>query len=346
MSNKKKDRDLEEIEFDETLTLPLLMQSLNVNKFSEKMITTRKQVEFIKTLIIDSHKDIIKDVKINKPIIHKIDKQNKSLVIALADTHFGEKTKNFNMDTADKMVDDLFDSALDAIDPSYDEITIVMLGDMVEGDGNIFSSQAYHMEETVMEQIRRCKNAIVRNAHKCSSLLKNGKVNIYGIPGNHGQKRGANVYDDTFSYDTCVYVGLFDIIETTKKYGKLNNVNVSFPLDSEESYTVDVKGWKFGLQHILPKNLLTPAGQMKIMSKLLNDKIDAVLTGHTHNATFTNIGKIKVMRVGCMPGPNSYSRNLNIPNDSPTQLYFTTTKDCLAKDINIHDLSKLLIKRA
>ena len=74
---------------------------------------------------------------------------NKSLVILLSDIHWGKKTKTFNMQVASDRIFSIPYYLAGQELPEFDEIVLVLLGDLVEGEG-IFEHQSNIIEAPVI----------------------------------------------------------------------------------------------------------------------------------------------------------------------------------------------------
>jgi predicted phosphodiesterase len=263
----------------------------------------------------------------------------------LFDNHFGKKTKlpdgrggykiSYDLNIAKKRMDACFDEMFKLCDSvgkdEVNEVNVFIGGDNCEGDGYIYSTQLEELEEKIYGQMIAYTDRILVNIERIQRFFnkKNLKINLYCVPGNHGENRfhgnAKNPIKD--NYDTGTYMYLELILKGLQQRGAYTNVNISYPYETE-ALVCNVKGHDFYTTHILPENLMAYQANKKVNSWNLNfgGNIKVVLSGHYHTTCYVTQGKVAVIRVGCLDGPSNYSRNLGIIDGSPEQLTFLTTK--------------------
>lgn len=264
---------------------------------------------------------------------------NNALIISLFDTHYGEEIKKdgvikYNFDIADKRIrkyiKDVIKYYLDNKD-SIDEIYLVLGGDNIDGDGTVYPHHIQEIEEGFNKQIDRYIKIMTEVIEHLSTILKNKKLHIIAVAGNHGSnKRNTISHPIKDNYDTGIYLFLSTYIDKAKlQYKDLLNVFINFSYD-EEYYNFNVKGWNFQARHKLPKNFSTPSAKVLVHGWRELHNIDCILTGHYHDGAIANIGKTKVVRTGSLVGTNDYSEHLGLFGDSE-QTLLLVDKDNLIK---------------
>jgi len=311
----------------------------NFDKISERIEHNRSYEKRFRALLCDAHSSIIERCK-KTTIVPSTNNRLQTLVIGLSDLHFG-KGGDFSMDIAKQMVNSITMEALNTLSPSFDEIVISLVGDLVEGDGNIFNSQAFVMEDRIMNQVNQCKASLMEMITTLAKNHPDKKIRIYGVPGNHGEKRGGGLSDPMNNYDTAIYMGLEDMITLLKSLNVIKDVSIDYPKDNVCFINFKVKGWNFTAKHEFARNIMAPSGASKIMAEHINNKTNLILTGHHHTSAYTTVGPVHYIRIGCLPGADEYALNLGLLVDEPRQVMFVTTSESIVDNYRTPSLAKI-----
>jgi len=265
------------------------------------------------------------------------DIDKRALIINIFDVHFGKVfEKNgtiiFDIEKARTLVDSLFDNAILTIkflgEQAFDEVVVVFGGDLLEGDGSIFSFQKAMIEESIVSQIMASVDCFLRNIIKLQRLFPHCKIRIYGVPGNHGQSRTQEklFHPIKDNYDTQVYILLEKMIEFAKQnYNDIKNVDIQYATEKPD-IVFNVKGWNFGAIHEMKRNLYTPTSKVSILGLALSDKVDVILTGHFHDTMVVTAGKARVIRNGSFLAQDQFARSLLIPEGYSEQTIIVVHK--------------------
>lgn len=305
----------------------------------------------IKRRLLDSFQEIFENTQKELNISYITDNKStvndkKALILNIFDSHFGKLIQKgqkqvYNMNIASKRLTKIFDEAMLHIQnnkqESYDEIYVVLGGDHVEGDGSTYPSQVREMEEGILEQVIRFNRSILENIHRLSLFMgKKGKVSVICVPGNHGiSKANKSMHPVLDNYDTGIYMSIWSYVSMAKTTSKLlENVEVFFPANVDY-INFNVKNWKVQVRHKLPKNFGTPSVQNKVYGWAQGHDIDMLLTGHFHDAAMANIGKTKVVRVGCLPGGDDFAESLGLFGNAEQTMIVTSSQKLIDKYIPI-----------
>lgn len=240
-----------------------------------------------------------------------IKSNNRSLVLMISDVHWGKKAKTFNMDIADQRILSIPEILYNRILPDFDEIVVLLLGDLVEGE-DIHSSQNSVNEAPTITAYKRGTRTIWRFLLLLKELF-NVPIRVETDPGNHGrQSKSAN---PKTNWDNAIYESLAMISEFSGEEGIFINVNL------EDFCVVEVKNKKILLSHKGVKHAGTPAMTSKIGGWAISKDIDIVAHGHWHSYAFDSyIDKLRISN-GSVVGPDDLAESM-AKEDPPRQAYF------------------------
>jgi predicted phosphodiesterase len=108
-------------------------------------------------------------------------------VLLLADWQLGKKTPSYSTEVTRQRVEHLFDQVilyLQRHPVAVETIHVLMLGDLVEGDGAIFKGQAHEIDSSLFVQVFTVANLLVNGLRRLLSVVPT--VHAEGIAGNHG----------------------------------------------------------------------------------------------------------------------------------------------------------------
>ena len=275
----------------------------------------------------------------------------KTIIYPFFDWHFGEiirrKLKqnyqiihSYNFEESHKRMDRYVSEGIKYMQSfpkgTFDEIVFALGGDLADGNGNIYTGQVRHLQAQFWTQFFEVFKSIRRQIYRLQDVFGTVvPINIYSVPGNHGESRGVISDPLEDNLDTSVARLLNDWIQDQK----VKNVKIEYD-ETSPMIDFEVKGHKFAMVHEMPTNLLTPAAKNKIKTISIDRNPEVVLTGHIHEMTITKEGKTKVVRVGGAPGPNAYSETLYIPYGAAEQTIIVASKERALENIMPINLSK------
>jgi hypothetical protein len=235
----------------------------------------------------------------------------RSLVIVISDVHWGKKTKRFNMEIASQRILSIASTLWNTDLPEFDEIVVLLLGDLVEGE-DVFAHQQSVIEAPVIAAHKKGTETI----WKLLLTLKD----LFGVPvrvecayGNHG--RMSKTAHPSSNWDNAIHSSLAMISQFSKKPG----IQVNLCLD--EFNLIDIKGVKTLLLHEAPKNLSTPTTLLKFSGWIISKDIDLLVSGHWHNFGVDKyLGRTRIAN-GSVPGADDLAEKI-AREDPACQAYF------------------------
>lgn len=245
--------------------------------------------------------------RVRKPLKSK----KRSLVIVISDVHWGKKTDSFNMDEANRRILSIVDHLLADDLPEFDEIVVVLLGDLVEGE-DIFATQANLIEAPVITAHKQGTEIIWKLLLSLRDAF-NLPVRVECAPGNHG--RQSKTAHPASNWDNAIAQSLSLIL----KYS--NEKNIKINLNLKEFNTIEVKNCRILLNHKGIKHVGTPAMFSKLAGWIISKDIDVLIHGHWHNTAMdTYLGRTRISN-GCVPGGDNLGEQI-AREDPARQVYF------------------------
>jgi len=197
------------------------------------------------------------------------------------------------------------------------KVVVSYLGDMVEGDGNIYPGQSYHCQMSVMEQVKQTAEAESQWIEFLASYMD--EVEIFCVDGNHGKVGGKySKSNPNDNWDSLFYYLLKMRIQHLK--------NVKIFISGSPSMLVQHGDFKFLYIHgdiIRGGSGIPFCGAERLAGKvsdLYNMVIDYVFSAHHH--TPAQFGKVYMN--GSMVGGSDLSINKMSVSGRPSQnmMYF------------------------
>ena len=153
-----------------------------------------QQTEELVEAVYRAAKDAAVGMKIPAVPAPKPDKRKgkrEVAVVQLSDWQLGKKSVDYDIDTAAKRLNLLAEKVQRVVeiqrkDHPVDTVKILLTGDLVESDGNIFPGQAYEVEAGgLYVQIFRGAEMLAQFVRAMAALFP--QVEVYGAIGNHGR---------------------------------------------------------------------------------------------------------------------------------------------------------------
>jgi hypothetical protein len=125
------------------------------------------------------------------PVPDKRKGRREVALVQLSDWQLGKKSADYDIDVAAKRIGLLAEKVKRVVeiqrkDHAVDEIVILLTGDLVESDGNIFPGQAFEVEPGGLYlQIFRGAEILAQFVRAMAALFPT--VRVYGAIGNHGR---------------------------------------------------------------------------------------------------------------------------------------------------------------
>lgn len=222
-----------------------------------------------------------------------------SLIVMLADLHTGQTFDSpfgqYNTDILKKRMSQLLNKTIE-IGKRHNSVmvNVVLLGDQISG--NIHNTIQVSNRENVIEQIKVASEVITSF---CTELAKNfGFVNIYEVAGNHSRlvsNKELAVHDERLdNLITWIIKQMTLHIDNIKVHDDIDN-----RIDSGIS-TFELYGKEYVAVHgdydVLNK---TGVGNLSMM---LGKIPYAILNGHNHFPSNTDVNGVKVIQGGSMAG--------------------------------------------
>lgn len=267
-------------------------------------------------------------------------KDKKTMVIIFSDDHFGKKVfrqKNnepdvvFNIKIAEERIDFFMNKAYGVLskDKNIDRVVFALVGDHIEGDGNIYPNQIVEMETSAVKQMESFVNVFMKHLIQVSNFVNT--IDIYSVPGNHGSIRGRYNSDSRNNWDTHIAVQIKNNVAFAQKMGylKKKNIYVEYVDDlipERMSLNFTVRGWTVHLEHILPANLTTPSGDLKVKIIKENTYPDIIITGHFHYEMLVSNGNTTVIRSGSLCGYDEFAYRVKLAYSPAVHQFFVCSE--------------------
>lgn len=245
-----------------------------------------------------------------------------SLCLLLSDLHIGRRI--VDQSTRERIYDiqiglervraipDKILSNLPKEPGKYDELVLLILGDIVDGE-DIFPGHAQQIQQSAEGQTSETVRALWHTVLSLSKIFP--IVRIATAPGNHGRFGASN-------WDNVVYRQLEILIDSSDRE------NISIKNRYEKFNIVNVKGHKGLLRHSAPAQADTAAARARLGGWNDIHNFDFLSFGHFHHwGIFTWNGK-PIFRNGSLMGADDYAEELAV-SDVPCQLIFGVTEETL-----------------
>jgi predicted phosphodiesterase len=295
-------------------------------------------------------KNGIKFHPVQKKVVTKPTKKNRTIVAHLSDTHFGANIEANEVGEVNK-----FDWTISARrlglfaeqiatyktqHRTQTDLVLLINGDIIAG--------VIHNQEWFVDLLADQFAGTVKNLTQFISYLATHfqSVRVYCTSGNHGRAmhKGSKDRGNTHkwdSYETMIYMTVKSLIES-----KLKNVKVEIPKSPYAIFSAHGKSF-FVTHGDTVVNLGNPGKSINIkdisnqINKLnasslggVNKKFDAVICGHHHTPTvqLTDSGCMLVIN-GCLSGADPYAQSVGYFDAIPSQQLFEVTADHAVGDM-------------
>lgn len=236
---------------------------------------------------------------------------NKSLVIVISDVHWGKKTNTFNMDIASNRILSIPHYLYHSDIPNFDEIVVILLGDLVEGE-DIFAHQQSVIEAPVISAWKQGTEAIWQLLLDLQERF-NVPIRVECVPGNHG--RMSKTANPVSNWDSAIALSL----QMINKAAQQENIDIDVSLHPFK--VINVKGARLLLYHETPKQIGTAAPALKVAGWVISKDVDILVGGHYHYRSFESyMGRSKISN-GCVPGGDDLGERMG-REDPASQCYF------------------------
>lgn len=261
---------------------------------------------------------LIKEIKKHKPHKPKEIAGDASLVVCVADWQTGKRDGDGLKGLVGRWLDAIDDvefrlKELKKIGRSIDSITVLCLGDLVEGCDGHYDIQTFTVEVDRRDQIKIARRLLRDALIKWSKLVPS--ITVAAIGGNHGENRKNGKAFTTLgdNDDVALVESVAEIFAANPEaYG---HVNFAIPTD-ELSLTLEVHGKIIGITH----GHLARSGSGGVESKLRRwiadqtlgrQKIgdcDILVSGHYHSFKFADWGGVKWLQAPALDGGSVWWR--------------------------------------
>jgi hypothetical protein len=142
---------------------------------------------------------------VKRPALDKRRKGHEVALVHATDWQLGKKTSSYNIAVADRRIAEFTDKVINLTeiqrkDHPVDECVLMLGGDMVEGGGNVFSSQVWEIEAHLFEQLFETARLIERMVRTLQANFAK-PLRVVCEWGNHG--RLGRYGDGTYAGDNA-----------------------------------------------------------------------------------------------------------------------------------------------
>jgi len=225
----------------------------------------------------------------------------------ISDAHCGILTHSYNVTVFKQRLDKLRDSMirlclLHRKMRPIKKLVVAKLGDLAHGEQ--YGVQGYVEEFEIGAEQQIYEVLVPEFSNFYINLLQYyGEIEIYGVPGNHGNiQRRSQTISKRSNWDTVFYRALR---ETLKNYPR---ITVQIPEVGQWYQVIEINGWKFLLAHGdqiisyqgVPFYGLERRGLRWKQSIGVDEPFDFMLTAHVHNPNFLWNAGVPTYVNGCM----------------------------------------------
>lgn len=235
---------------------------------------------------------------------------NETIVALLSDLHFGKlimdeydgKIVTFNIEVGVQRIRHIMDRVADlALSREADELVVLLGGDLIDGEG-IYATQASHLEQSAIEQVKGTATGLFnecRYLHELTGL----PVRIISCPGNHG--RVTRYTDEMTNWDQQIAIMIDLMTELVD-----DPIFVEYPR-TRQFIIGEIKGHKVLLRH-KAKRGSTAAPQSQWYNWLVQHDWDIAAAGHWHAPGLEFIADRPVFRNGSLCGKDDFAESLGL----------------------------------
>lgn len=261
--------------------------------------------------------ELIREIKKHKPRQQKQLTGEASLVVVASDWQVGKRDGDGLKGLISRWLQAIEDvewrlKELKKIGRPIDSITVLCLGDLVEGCDGHYDIQTFTVEEDRRNQVKIARRLLRDALIRWSKLVPS--VTVAAIGGNHGENRKNGKAFTTLNDndDVALVEQIAEIFAANPEaYG---HVRFAIPAD-ELSLTVEVHGKIIGISHgHLARNSGSVEGKLKnwIAGQALGRQsigdCDILVTGHYHTFKLADWGGVKWLQAPALDGGSVWWR--------------------------------------
>lgn len=247
-----------------------------------------------------------------KPSIELNNEENEkeAVVLLLSDPHAGKKVYNdkgeflynknicaYRFTLLKERVKKLLTEHLRL--ENFDEINILLLGDIIDGSG-IYSGQELNQDLTCWsDQLSLAIAGIWDLVQEVKALGL--KVNIFGVPGNHGRQGQYTPVNNNLDYIVLqmLYLLAYKEEEITVTYSTVTPY-----------LNFCVKNFKFHIRHQAPPQSETISGKAKFSGWHMIHKYQIMCYAHLHHPANHSLYNLDLFLNGCFIGQDDLSESM------------------------------------
>ena len=261
--------------------------------------------------------ELIREIKKHKPRQSKQLTGEASLVVVASDWQVGKRDGDGLKGLIGRWLEAIEDvewrlKELKKIGRPIDSITVLCLGDLVEGCDGHYDIQTFTVEEDRRNQVKIARRLLRDALIRWSKLVPS--VTVAAVGGNHGENRKNGKAFTTLNDndDVALVEQVAEIFAANPEaYG-----HVRFAIPSEElSLTLEVHGKIIGISHgHLARNSGSVEGKLKnwIAGQALGRQsigdCDILVTGHYHTFKLADWGGVKWLQAPALDGGSVWWR--------------------------------------
>ena len=261
--------------------------------------------------------DLIREIKKHKPRQQKQLTGEASLVVVASDWQVGKRDGDGLKGLISRWLQAIEDvewrlKELKKLGRPIDSITVLCLGDLVEGCDGHYDIQTFTVEEDRRNQVKIARRLLRDALIRWSKLVPS--ITVAAVGGNHGENRKNGKAFTTLNDndDVALVEQVAEIFAANPEaYG-----HVRFAIPSEElSLTVEVHGKIIGISHgHLARNSGSVEGKLKnwIAGQALGRQsigdCDILVTGHYHTFKLADWGGVKWLQAPALDGGSVWWR--------------------------------------
>lgn len=261
--------------------------------------------------------DLIREIKKHKPREQKQLTGEASLVVVAADWQVGKRDGDGLKGLISRWLQAIEDvewrlKELKKIGRPIDSITVLCLGDLVEGCDGHYDIQTFTVEEDRRNQVKIARRLLRDALIRWSKLVPS--ITVAAVGGNHGENRKNGKAFTTLNDndDVALVEQVAEIFAANPEaYG-----HIRFAIPSDElSLTIEVHGKIIGISHgHLARNSGSVEGKLKnwIAGQALGRQsigdCDILVTGHYHTFKLADWGGVKWLQAPALDGGSVWWR--------------------------------------
>lgn len=297
-----------------------------------KRTITRNANEYVAEL-----EKVVKDAKkelgpLNADLDEPVHEGNQSLVLHRGDDHFGAVVEDdrgnvlYDSDMAEERVRDYFTKAIQIAeekDAVFDSVVLLLGGDVVTNEA-IYEGQAYEIDATIDEQVRRATAVYMEQIERLAERFP--MVKVVCQHGNHGEFRGQGQSKGA-NADDIIYNQL-EIMGHREGFD-----NVRFVMSERANYVnFSVRGHDAHLRHghNVKAHIGTSSPQRDWRGFLHNHGFDIAYRGHYHNHRIENVMGVPIIMAPSIMPPGSYEEELAVFGNAMSYVHGATDENPLA----------------